>query len=78
MVKSRLDALIAYCALNMPQTFNSLLELYTLTLNLKPLVGHINEFYKGYVKESMLVTLHSIDEQEKHFAMAETFATHGN
>jgi len=73
MIQSKLELLTSYAALNMPKSFNQLLEAYTVTFDIAPLITHIKAFYKGYTKQSMIINLLNIHEEEIAFMNAETF-----
>lgn len=73
MLQSKLELLTSYSALNMPKTFNQLLMTYTVTFDLTPLITYIKAFYKGYTRESMIINLMKIHQEEMIFADAERF-----
>jgi hypothetical protein len=73
MIQSKLELLTSYAALNMPKMFNQLLKAYTVTFDITPLITHIKTFYRGYTKQSMIINLLNIHEEEIAFMNAETF-----
>lgn len=73
MIQSKLELLTSYAALNMPKTFNSLLETYKVTFDLTPLITHIKSVYRGYEKQSIIINLIAIHEEELAYADAEGF-----
>lgn len=73
MIQSKLEKLSAYAALNLSETFNQLLMTYTVTFDLTPLITHVKSVYRGYEKQSIIINLIAIHEEELAYADAEGF-----
>lgn len=73
MIQSKLEMLTSYAALNLSNSFNNLLQQYKVTFDLTPLITHIKAFYKGYTRESIIINLMKIHQEEMIFADAERF-----
>jgi hypothetical protein len=73
MIQTKLELLTAYAVLNLSETFNNLLQTYKVTFDLNPLIAHVKEVYKGYGKQSIIINLLNIHEEEIAFMDAESF-----
>ena len=73
MIQSKLEKLSVYAALNLSETFNQLLMTYTVTFDLTPLITHVKSVYRGYEKQSIIINLIAIHEEELAYADAEGF-----
>jgi hypothetical protein len=73
MIQTKLELLTTYAVLNLSETFNNLLQTYKVTFDLNPLIAYVKEVYKGYEKQSIIINLLNIHEEEIAFMDAESF-----